>query len=267
MFCLLVLFNAVLRWVKSLDTACFEKKEWRAEAGHGPKVRSRLLPYVPLGHAVRPTWAVTNSKHWFTTTFLQPLPYRSIGPRKLSANEQFFVGAQTVSGKFVTNNSNIRCLFYIAILFTPAQIKQKSFESKRNFFSFFLTLGGCVSCLRACLGARLLHPETYQHSEHRFPAPSSKGRKGVVNQCLEFESYQYPILSEGADRVGGQLRGDKECLFSGITKSGRVWRKVPESDDRRSVRAWPPVLTSWHLLITTLRPLAIAKQPDATIRW
>ena len=37
-------------------------------------------------------------------------------------------------------------------------------------------------------------------------------------------------LSEGADRVGGQLRGDKECPFSGVTSSGRVWRKVPESD-------------------------------------
>ena len=43
------------------------------------------------------------------------------------------------------------------------------------------------------------------------------------------QSYQYPNLSEGADRVGGQLRGDKECPFSGVTKSGRVWRKVPES--------------------------------------
>ena len=37
---------------------------------------------------------------------------------------------------------------------------------------------------------------------------------------------------EGADRVGGQLRGDKECPFSGVTSSGRVWRKVPESDAR-----------------------------------
>ena len=36
-------------------------------------------------------------------------------------------------------------------------------------------------------------------------------------------------LSEGADRVGGQLRGDKECPFSGVTKSGRARRKVPES--------------------------------------
>ena len=33
----------------------------------------------------------------------------------------------------------------------------------------------------------------------------------------------------GADRVAGQLRGDKECAFSGVIKSGRVWRKVPES--------------------------------------
>ena len=87
------------------------------------------------------------------------------------------------------------------MLFTPAQIKLKSFESRRNFF--FFTRGGCVSCLRACLGARLLP-----------------------------QSYQYLNLSEGADRVVGQLRGDKECPFSGVTKSGRVWRKVPESDAR-----------------------------------
>ena len=30
----------------------------------------------------------------------------------------------------------------------------------------------------------------------------------------------------------GQLRGDTECPFSDVTKSGRVWRKVPESDAR-----------------------------------
>ena len=46
------------------------------------------------------------------------------------------------------------------------------------------------------------------------------------------QSYQYPDLSEGTDHVGGQLRGDKKCPFSGVTKSGRVWRKVPESDVR-----------------------------------
>ena len=49
------------------------------------------------------------------------------------------------------------------------------------------------------------------------------------------QSYQYPNLSEGADRVAGQLHGDKECPFSGVTNSGRVWRKVPESDTRSVV--------------------------------
>ena len=50
-----------------------------------------------------------------------------------------------------------------------------------------------------------------------------------LNPCLEFD--QYPDLSEGADSADGQLRGDKECpAFSGVTKSSRVWRKVPESD-------------------------------------
>ena len=36
------------------------------------------------------------------------------------------------------------------------------------------------------------------------------------------QSYQYPNLSEGADRVGGQLRGDKECPFSGVTNYGSL---------------------------------------------
>ena len=40
------------------------------------------------------------------------------------------------------------------------------------------------------------------------------------------QSYQCP------NRVGEQLRGDKECPFSDVTKSGRVWRKVPESGAR-----------------------------------
>ena len=90
------------------------------------------------------------------------------------------------------------------MLLTPAEIKRKSFESRRN--SSFAR-GGCASSLRACLGARLL-----------------------------LQSCQYPNLSEGADRVGGQLRGVKECPFSGVTKSGRGWRKLPESD-ARSVQA------------------------------
>ena len=40
---------------------------------------------------------------------------------------------------------------------------------------------------------------------------------------LLLQSYLYLNLSEGAVRVAGHLRGDKECPFSGITKSGRVF--------------------------------------------
>ena len=56
------------------------------------------------------------------------------------------------------------------------------------------------------------------------------------------EFYQYPNLSEGADRVGGQLRGDKEYPFSDVTKSGRVWRKC--AGKRCSVCGADAALTS-----------------------
>ena len=61
------------------------------------------------------------------------------------------------------------------------------------------------------------------------------------------QSYWYPNLSEGADRVGGQLRGDKECPFRGVTISGRVWRKVPKSDARSVVRTRLTIDVIWRL--------------------
>ena len=78
-----------------------------------------------------------------------------IGLRKLSANEQIFVGAQTVVCSLQATQI-ISDVCFITMLLTPAQTKPKSFESRRNslFFSF-LTRGGCVSCLRSCFGARL----------------------------------------------------------------------------------------------------------------
>ena len=51
-------------------------------------------------------------------------------------------------------------------------------------------------------------------------------------------------LLEGADRIGGQLHVEKECLFSGITSSGRVWWQVPESD-AGSVTQPPTPSSSW----------------------
>ena len=47
--------------------------------------------------------------------------------------------------------------------------------------------------------------------------------------CAFHSLNQYPTLSEGADNVDGQVRRDKEFSSS----SGRVWRKVPESDAGR----------------------------------
>ena len=69
----------------------------------------------------------------------------------MSANEQFFVGAQTAVSLLQTTQIKQGVSFTAVNKFTPAQIKPQSFESRRN--SFF-TQGGCASCLRACLGAR-----------------------------------------------------------------------------------------------------------------
>ena len=65
-------------------------------------------------------------------------------------------------------------------------------------------------------------------NEHLF-CWCSNSSKFVTNNSNKTKR----VISEGADRVGGQLRGDKECPFSGVTKSGRVRRKVPESDARK----------------------------------
>ena len=76
--------------------------------------------------------------------------------------------------------------------------KPKSFESRQNSF---YTQGGLASCSRACFNATLIP-----------------------------QSCQDPNLLDGADHVGGQLHGDKECPFSGVTNSGRVWGKELDSE-------------------------------------
>ena len=121
----------------------------------------------------------------------------TIGSRKLSANEQFFVGAQTIVSLLQTTQIISDVCFIADHVAYASSNKTKIAWIETELF---VTRGGCASCLRACLGARLLP-----------------------------QSHQYPNLSEGGDHVGGQLRGDKKCPFSDVTKSGRVWRKVPEN--------------------------------------
>ena len=124
------------------------------------------------------------------------------GSRKLSANEQFFGCAQTVVSLFQTTQLK-QGVSFVAANKVYTSTNKTTIIGIETELLLFLNRDECASCLRACLGTRLL---------------------------LQF--YQYPNISEGTDRVGGQLRGDKECPFSGVTKSGRVWRKVPESDAR-----------------------------------
>ena len=167
-----------------------------------PEPVPHMLKYTKVQHKNAETVNESNSKFWFTTSFLQPLPSYIIGSWKLSANEQFFVGAQTVLRLLQTTQIKQGVSFIAANKVYTSTNKTTIVWIETELL--FFTRGGCVSCLRACFGARLL-----------------------------LQSYHYPNLSEGADRVGGQLRGDKECSsFSGVTKSGRVWRKVPESDAR-----------------------------------
>ena len=92
--------------------------------------------------------------------------------------------------------------FITPTLLRPAQIKPKSEE--KNTTSFFFTRGGRASCLRACLDA--------------------------VSSTVSL----VPHLSEGADSVAGQLRGDNECLFGGVVSCGtvgdrgrRAWERGP----------------------------------------
>ena len=142
----------------------------------------------------------SNSKHWFTTSFLQPLPY--LFTPQVPENCQPTSSAQTVASLLQTIQTISDVCFITDHVAYASSNKTKIIRIETDFLIFFKTWGGCVSCLRACLDARLLP-----------------------------QAYQYPNLSEGADHVGGQPRGDKQCPFSGVTKSGRVWRKVPESVD------------------------------------
>ena len=86
----------------------------------------------------------------------------AIGSRKLSANEQFFCWCLNRS-KFVTNSSNKRR----RVIYSRANKVYTSTNKTTivwietelfSFFLFFFTRDGCVSCLRACFGARLLLP-------------------------------------------------------------------------------------------------------------
>ena len=142
----------------------------------------------------------SNSKHWFTTSFLQPLPYlvTSQVPENSQLTSSF--GWCSNSSKFVTNSSD---------------------KTRRVIYS----------------RQQSIHQQKYNHN--RLNRDGTLFLPGVDAGPM----FTWVSLSEGADRVGGQLRGDKEWPFSDVTKSGRVRRKVPENDARSVVlkmTAMPP---------------------------
>ena len=156
----------------------------------------------------------------------------AIGSRKLLANKQFLVGAQTVVSLSQTTQIISHVCFISDHVAYASSNKTKTVWIKMELF-FFFTRCGCASCLHACLGSRLLP-----------------------------QSYQYSNLSEGADRVGGQLRRDKDCPFSGVTKSGSLeegaGKRCSEcglyvhvtSFHRREKALWPLVTTVCVLFST-----------------
>ena len=89
------------------------------------------------------------------------------------------------------------------MLLTPAQIKPKSFKSRRNLF-----LPG-VDASHVYLRAWALGSFHSRISTQTF----RRALTASVDSCAEI----------------------KNAPFSGVTKSGRVWRKVPETDHARSV--------------------------------
>ena len=85
-------------------------------------------------------------------------------------------------------------------MFAPAQIKPQSFESRQNFFlpgvdaSHVYVRAWALGCFCGHISTRTFR----------------RALTASVDSCAEM----------------------KECPFSGGNKSGRVWRKVPESDAR-----------------------------------
>ena len=81
----------------------------------------------------------------------------AIGSRKLSANERFFVGAQTEKGLLQTQIKQGESFVAANKVCTSTNKTTIVWiETELFFFFLFFTRGGCVSCLRACFGPRLL---------------------------------------------------------------------------------------------------------------
>ena len=133
------------------------------------------------------------------------------------------------------------------MLLTLAQMKAKSFESRRNFIlpgvdaSHVYVRAWALGCFHS-----LISTQTFRRALTAWTASVDKEcpfsgvtKSGRVWRKVPESDARSVISTQTFRRAltacGGQLRGDKECPFSDVTKSGRVWRKVPESGEGESV--------------------------------
>ena len=74
----------------------------------------------------------------------------TIGSRKLSANEQFFVGAQTVVKLLQTTRIMSDVYLITDYAAYAGSNKTKNHLNQDGLFFFFFTRSECVSCLHVC---------------------------------------------------------------------------------------------------------------------
>ena len=147
----------------------------------------------------------------------------TIGPRKLSANEQFFVGAQTVVNLLKTTEIKQGVSFIATNIVYTSINKTTVVSLNRDGTLFFLPW----------VDASHVYVRALAQGSFYSLISTRTFLEGAGKRCSECALLLVPEpFWRAAHRVAGQLHGDKEYPFSGVTKSGRVWRKVPESDAR-----------------------------------
>ena len=137
----------------------------------------------------------------------------AIGSRKLSANEQFFVGAQTVVNLLQTIQiiSDI-CFITDYVAYANSNKTKIVWIETELFFFFFSPFFFLLPGVDA--------PHVYVRA----------WALGCFHSLISTRTFRR-ALTASVDSCA-----DKEWPFSSVTKSGRVWRKVPESDARNVPR-------------------------------
>ena len=115
---------------------------------------------------------------------------------------------------FLLKNTHL----FLSLDSSPPPFHFQQLSSGHFFLFFFLCLFHFSSSFFVCL------PSLLASVSHLF-VPD----KDTSLQLMHLPGWCISCLH---DRVGGQLRGGKECPFSGVTNSGRVWRMVLESNAR-----------------------------------